>query len=208
MALSIGEFQARIGSELALLGELSSIQDYIIKDALSDLIHRVTLKVSADLSVSSATKTYSIPITIDTIYDIEDENGAPVVFSIDRNENEITLQDSAGDGLAYKVYGTPKNYRSNAAAIIAGMDEKYEAALWQWIRYRAHRQSHHEMTEQEYTHAVEDTHVLLQQINSDGTTQGMTIGIIDMQGNRVGVTGQLDGITSRYTANYQQDSYE
>jgi hypothetical protein len=208
MALSVAEFQARIGKELAILGELSSIQDYIIKDSLGDIIQRTHPNISAALVVSSATKTYSIPATIDTIFEIENELGNPVVYSLDRLEGEITFQDGCNDGATYLVYGTPKNFRTNIAAVIAGLDEKYEAALWQWIRYRAHRQAHHEFTEQEYAHALDETHILLQQINGDSTTQGRTIAIVDMQGKKTGVDSQVDGVTQDYVDSFKTDSYE
>jgi hypothetical protein len=210
MAFAIADIQTRITNELAKLDDFSSFHDELIKDALTDLLTALVdfVRYSASLAVTTATATYDVPATIDIIERIEDADGDPVVYSVDKYEGEITFQDTPESAQDYTVYGTPKDIRTNAAAVIAALPESYYRALWAYVKAACHDNAESDSAEIMYQKAERSAHELLVYLNSEPGFRDRQISIVDAEGNRIGVSDPHDGVDNDVTDMGSVERYE
>ena len=212
MALSAAGYVTRINNELVLLANPTAAQTDIIKDALTDLLTyiRDLCRINTTLSVSSATDDYDIPDTIDQVERIDDEDGDPIVYGIDRLQRKITLQDSEDSASAvnYTVYGTPLDIRTNYDTVIAALPESYSNALWAYIVAGCHEQAQHELADGKLKKAEFKAHNLLMYLNSEPGFLDRTIAIVDFQGSTIGDTNAGDGIDYDITEFAQTEEHD
>lgn len=210
MAFAIADIRTRIASELSKLDDFSSVQDDLIKDALTDLLTALVefVRYSSALAVTTATSTYTKPATIDVIERIENAAGDAVSYSVDKYEGKITFQDTPGSAQSYTVYGTPNNLRTNAAAVIAALPESYYRSLWAYVKAACHDNAESDSAETMYQKAERSAHELLMYLNSEPGYRDRQISIVDAEGNRIGVANPVDGVDNDITDMGSVESYE
>jgi len=141
MALSTTTLYSRMDREFKILGITSTMTNEkadILKDAVGEFVDFVDMpRISASLSVTTGTKTYTKPATIRKILDVRDADGNSVVYSEDMVRGTIVLQDDPTTG-TYTVYGAPDDIETNISTIVAAINTRYLSTLWAYVRWAAY----------------------------------------------------------------------
>jgi len=196
----------RIASELLLLADFTDTRENLVADALTEFLQATEPIISASLAVTAGTLEYVIPATIDVIVRLEDALDANVSYVLNSEEGSITLQDDP-DTEILTMYGTPADPRTNADAIITGLDEKYLPCFWQYVRAYLYASVNDQKAEIEYQKAEAKAHRLNQYKNSTPSMNAQAIQIKDSQGKIVGSDSAADGINVSYGTMGQADEY-
>jgi hypothetical protein len=195
--MTLDELKGRIGRELALLGDFSDTADDLIRDALTDFVQAIQPLINTTVAAVNGTLIYSIPATIDLIERLETASGLPVPYVLNKEARTLTLQNNPETG-NLTMYGTPNSVRTNAAAIIEGLDEDCGSALWQHIRATFYSYVNDSRADAEYLKAEKADHKLLQYLSSTPAMVAQPMQMRDVTGGQVGDDAAADGISVQY----------
>jgi hypothetical protein len=207
MSITYTDLQNRISTELTLLGDFSAVWTDLIKDALTDLCNSVEPMVHDTISIVPGTLIYSVPATIDDIARVQDSLGNGVVYSLNQYTRLLTLQNDVATTGTLDVWGSPLNPRTNYAAIIAGLDEKFIPCLWAFLKYRCYEQADSDMQENFLAKADKEAHKLLQAINYNPGYYMQVSHFVDNNGNVIDDPGNADGLNVNIAGIGATDTY-
>jgi hypothetical protein len=211
MATSLTILQARITSELVMLGTFTSeVQQNIIRDAVMRFVRKADLPViSATMAVTaSSTGAYSIPSTIEKITRIYNNASTPAIvnFITDLTKRTVTLTTAPSTTGNYDVRGTAREIRTNLSTVIAALTEDHEDVVWEYIRAFAMRQSGAmEAYRLELQAADKAVSEMRKSINRNMDQNTQTVNFIDTTGQIIADSSNAEGLTPDISDHLESD---
>lgn len=206
MGTTAATINARIQTELSLLGDFTNTQTEIVKDALAIFCRKADPIISASLTVTSGTTVYSFPNTIDKVTKIEDSDGDDIFFALSTYKRKLTLDDDPASG-TYTVYGTPKDVRTNIATILTALDENAVDVLWSWVQYKCYDMTDSDKSQGKYLEADRKTNEYIYYQNRQSSLFGDTVQARDAKGGILMDAGNPRGVNANYGTYLETDSY-